>query len=349
MNFIITFLLLLFILGFIVFFHEFGHFIAAKKAGVYISEFSLGMGPKIFGFKRKNDETEYTLRLLPIGGFVAMANEEDKTLKIKKDRILENKKFYQKILVLIMGIVFNFILAIVLLFFNGLIFGSPELKPYIGEVLENSAAYNSGIKSGDLILSVNDKSVSSWDDVLLEISVKDNSESYKFEIKRESGKYVTTVVPTLEVNDEGEETKVFGFSKSIERNYGFINALKYAFEATSKVTKSIFVILGNLFTGQIGVDSLSGPVGVYTVVDQLKSEGVETIIYLIAYLSLNVGIINLIPIPVFDGGRLLLTIIEKIKGKKLNPKVEVYLNYFGFGLLVLLMIFVTFNDIIKIL
>ena len=133
------------------------------------------------------------------------------------------------------------------------------------------------------------------------------------------------------------------------RNYGFMNAVKYSFETTGKITKNIFKILGSLFTGKLSTKSLSGPVGIFSVVDNMKGNGLESIIYLIGYLSINVGIINVIPIPVFDGGRLLLVIIEKIKGKRLNQNVELYLNYFGFALMILLMLFVTYNDIIKLL
>lgn len=347
MNFIFTLLILLFILGFIVFFHEFGHFIAAKKAGVYVDEFALGMGPKLFSFKRQ--ETTYTLRAFPIGGYVSMANEESPELKLPKERILSNKKFYQKILVLIMGIVFNFILALLLFFFNGLIYGSPETKPYIGEVADNSPADDGGLLGGDLILSVNGIKVNSWDDVLLELTVK-NNKSYKFEVKRmENINFTTTIEPNIETDEDGNMKKIFGIGTNTLKNYGFTNALKYSWEATSKITKNIFKILGNLFTGKISTKNLSGPVGIYSVVDDLKENGLESIIYLIGYLSLNVGIINLIPIPVFDGGRILLVIIEKIKRKKLNPNVELYLNYIGFGLMILLMIFVTYNDIIKLL
>ena len=194
MNFIVTLLILLFILGFIVFFHEFGHFIAAKKAGVYVDEFALGMGPKIFGFKK--GKTTYTFRALPIGGYVAMANEEIKEIKLPKTRILANKKFYQKVLVLIMGIVFNFILAVLLFFINGLIYGSPETKPYIGDIKENSPAEDGGLRASDLILSVNGVKVSSWDDVLLELTTQKKTE-YKFEVERIGNINFTTTMEIL--------------------------------------------------------------------------------------------------------------------------------------------------------
>lgn len=348
MNFILTLIILIVILGVIVFVHEFGHFIAAKKSGVYVSEFSIGMGPKLFSFRRKNDETLYSLRLLPLGGYNMLANTEEENPKLKKDRILENKTFLQKILVLIMGIIFNVILAIVLLFINGLIYGSPETKPYVGNVLEDSPADKSGVESGDLILKVNDKKVSSWDEVLLETHYKELTETYYFELKSSDGKIKKIdIAPLVSKNEENEEVRTFGFSSANIKRTGFVNALKYAFTGTYSMIDSLFVILGNLFTGKIGADNLSGPIGVFTVVDTVKESGLESLIYLTAYLSLNVGIINLLPIPVFDGGRILLVIIEKIKGKKVNPKLESYLNTAGAILLIILMIFVTLNDILK--
>lgn len=349
MNFIITLILLIFILGFIVLFHELGHFLMAKKAKVYVAEFSIGMGPKIFGFKRKNDETEYTVRAFPIGGFVAMANEEDEEFKIKKDRILSNKTFLQKIFVLSFGIIFNFILAIILFFFNGLFFGSPELKPYIGKIIENSAAQNAGLREKDLVKSVGGVKVSSWNDVLLELNTNKDRINYKFVVERDKKSFTTTITPKIEKDENNNKIKVFGFGTFEGKNYGFVNAVKYSFESTYKLTKSIFSILKNLFTGNLGINSLSGPVGIYTVVDDIKSKGLESIVYLLSYLSINIAIINLIPIPVFDGGRILIVIIEKIKGGKLNPNIEKYLDYFGFALLITLFIFVTFNDIIKLL
>ena len=158
MNFIITLIILILMLSLIVFAHELGHFLAAKKAGVYVHEFSIGMGPKIFSFKRKNDETLYSLRLFPLGGFNAIAStSEGSTKGVKKDQILENKSYFTRFLILIMGIVFNYILAITLTFISALIYGSTITEPYIGLVEDNSPADKAGILKGDLLLSINDK------------------------------------------------------------------------------------------------------------------------------------------------------------------------------------------------
>lgn len=349
MNFILTLLILLLILGILVSIHEFGHFIAAKKMGIYVYEFCIGMGPKIAGFKRKNDETEYTLRLLPIGGFVAMANERDGNKKLKDSEILANKKYYQKLIVLSAGIIMNLILAIVLLFTSGLIFGCPETRAVIGGVDKNYPAYKAGLEKNDLILELNDKKINSWDDITLLLNEKNIKDTYKFKVEKSNGDVREVVVSPIKEKIDNETRIIFGISSSTKKEYGFLSSLKYTTTKFVNMLDSMVSILNKLFTGQIGVDKLSGPVGMFTIVDSMKTTGIENIIYLIAFLSVNVGIINIIPIPVFDGGRMLLSTIEKIKGSRINPNIEIYLNSIGFILLIVLMIFVTFNDIIRLL
>lgn len=349
MNFLLTLILLLVILGLLVTVHEFGHFIAAKKLGVYVYEFCIGMGPKIFGFKRKNDETEYTIRLFPVGGFVAMASERDGNKKLKDDQILANKKFYQKMIVLWAGILMNLILAIVFLFFSGLIFGSPETKPIVGEVMNGYPASEAGLEKGDLILELNNKKIKSWDNITLTLNEKKVKKVYLFKIQKQNGEIKNINVYPRKQKVNGEITYVVGIKADASKDYGIGAAFKYTGNKFVSMLNSMGVILTKIFTGKISVDKLSGPVGMYSVVDNMKSTGLENIIYLIAFLSVNVGIINIIPIPVFDGGRVLLEIIEKTKGKKVNPKVEIYLNSLGFFMLIFLLIFVTLNDILRLL
>ncbi len=349
MNFIITLLILFIMLGLIISIHEFGHFIAAKKSGVYVDEFSIGMGPIIFKRKPKNSETTYSLRLFPIGGFVSMAEKEEKGSKIKKDRVLANKGFFHVLWVLIDGIVFNFILAIVLFFISGLIYGKPVNEPIVKETVEGKAAYLAGIEAGDRIISINGVSINTWDDFLLEVSAKKLKDNYEFVVKKSSGEIKNyNIVPEVIKNEKGEETRVFGIvSNGTVYKKGLLNAISYAFVGTYENSVTIFKIIASLFTGQVSVKSLSGPVGIYSIVDQVKSQGFITLLYLTAYLSINVGIVNLIPIPVFDGGRVLILIIEKIIKRKTGEKLENILNYVGFGLMILLMLFVTFNDITR--
>ena len=349
MNFIITLLILFIMLGLIISIHEFGHFLAAKLTGVYVDEFSIGMGPLIFKHKPKNSETTYSLRLFPIGGYVSMAEKEDKKSKIKKDRVLENKGFFKILWVLIDGIVFNFILAIVLFFISGLIYGMPVSEPIISAVSEGSAAYEAGLSAGDRIVKVNGVKINTWDDFILEVSAKKLKDNYEFEIEKVDGtieKY--NLVPKVSKNEKGEEVRVYGIaSVGVTYHKGFKNAVKYAFVGTYDNTVTIFKILGSLFTGQVSVKNLSGPVGIYSLVDQVKEQGLMMILYLTAYLSINVGVVNLVPIPVFDGGRIFILIIEKIIRRKTGEKLELALNYIGFALMIILMLYVTFNDITR--
>lgn len=348
MNFIITLLILIFILGIIILIHEWGHFITAKKAGVYVNEFSLGMGPLLFKFKPKNSETTYSVRAFPVGGYVSMAEKDGMDKSIKKDRVLENKSFIRRLLVLIMGIVMNFVLAIVVFFISGLIYGRSIQDTSIGMVLDGSPCAKSGLEVGDVILKINDTKMDNWDDILLEISAKKLQDNYVFEVKKTDGsikKY--DVVPEVTM-EEDIEKRLFGVGASAVRyEKGFKNALIYSVEATGDTVNTIFKILGSLFTGKVSLNNLSGPVGIYTVVDQVKSSGLQPILYLIAYLSLNVGIINLIPVPVFDGGRVLLLLIETISKKKPSEKLEIALNYIGFLIMIILMLYVTYNDVTK--
>lgn len=349
MNFLITLLILFIILSVIIIVHEFGHFIAAKKGGVYIDEFSMGMGPQLLKYKPKKSETTYSLRAFPIGGFVSMAEKEDpNNKKIKKNQVLENKSFGRKLLVLINGILFNCILAIFLFFISGLFYGRPISEPVIQNVVDGMAAQKAGIESGDRILEVNGVKINTWDDFLLEASAKKLKSEYIFKIEKSSGEVKEySLVPEVQ-EVEGQEIKVFGIQSSGTTYYkGFKNAFIYAFEGFYTNFKTIFKILGNLLTGEVPVKSLSGPVGIYSLVDNVKSQGFNTLLYLTAYLSINVAIINLIPIPVFDGGRVLILLIEKITKKKSSEKLEIMLNYIGFLLMILLMLYVTFNDIVR--
>ena len=351
MNTIITILILCIILGLIISIHEFGHFLAAKKSGVYVDEFSIGMGPVLFKHKPKDSETTYSLRLLPIGGFVSMAEKADPdNKKIKKNQILENKDFLHNLWVFINGIVFNFILAIALFFISGLIYGRPISEPIVKSVSEDGAAKKVGIAAGDKIIKINGNKVETLDDFLLEAAAKKLEKNYVFTVKKANGKIVEyNIVPEVKLNEKGEEeSRIYGimFSGGTHKK-GFGQAVIYGFTGFGENFLTIFKILGSLFNGKVSVKSLSGPVGIYSLVDSVKSQGLEMLIYLTAYLSINVGIVNLLPIPVFDGGRILILLIEKIIRRKTSDKLEYALNLVGFGLMILLMIYVTFNDIIR--
>ena len=348
----ITLIILIIMLGIIIFVHEFGHFIVAKKTGVYVDEFALGMGPRIFKWKRKNDPTIYSIRLFPIGGFCAMAGEvvEESDKKLKKNQYMCNKKPYQKFLILIAGVTMNFILALVLFFMQGIIWGSSNQLSYVGLVTENSAIYKSGIEEGDKIISINGVKTNTWDKIQVALALNNNDDTYEFVVKKQDGsvnKYEVT--PNVEKNEKCEEVKVFGFGAGNTLNKGIINSIKYAFIKFYSVISSMALIIIKLFSGNLSLKSLAGPVGMYTVVGESAKLGIQNLIYLTAYLSVNVGFINVIPFPAFDGGRILFVLIEKIKGSPVSPKVENMIHTIGFALLMLLMVLVTYQDILRLL
>ena len=335
------------ILGAIVTVHEFGHFIFAKLSNIYVYEFSVGMGKKIFGKKKKGSETEFCLRAIPLGGYVMIAGEDVEDDKIPKDRQMCNKGFFARFIVLFAGAFFNFIFAFLILFISALIWGAVSMKPFIGDVASGYPAYDVGLESGDLLLSLNGEKITNWDKGLVLLQTT-NGEAVVFEVQKKDGSVVEyTVEPKLEVTEDGVESYKFGISTMYEKEYGFGKSLSYAWNKTFSLFGSMWDTLKYLFTGKVGVNQLSGPVGIYSIVDSEAEEGLEAVLYLVAYLSINVGIINLLPFPAFDGGRILFLFIEKIFRKPVSKKVENIIHSIGFFLIIALLIYVTFNDILR--
>ena len=342
----LSLILFVFILGLIILIHEFGHFLFAKLFGVYVYEFSVGMGKRLW-FKKKGD-TEYSIRAVPLGGFVSLAGEEvDDDTNIPKDKKLQAKPAWQRFLIMFAGAGFNFVLALVVLFVSALIFGSVSTKPIVGVVTENYPAYNAGLRTGDLILEINDVKVDSWDAAMWEIQMN-SGETLEFVIEDTYGNTkILNISPVKQEAEDGTVSYKYGIGMNTKKDRGFIPSCTYAFNKLGSTFKLMGETIKSLFTGEVGVNELSGPVGIFTVVDEQRQAGIESVLYLIAFLSVNVGVINLIPVPVFDGGRAVLLIVEKIKGGKLPEKVETTLDLIGFGIMVLLMLFVTVNDIFK--
>ena len=337
-----TLIIFILIFGVIVLIHEFGHFIFAKKAGVYIYEFSIGFGPKLCSFKRKNDVTQYSIRLIPLGGYVSMAGEgEGEDDGIPEDQRLCNKSFFKRFMVMVAGVMNNFLLGFIILFIMGLIYGTTHTSNVLNGIPKDGSLYLAGARDGDVVTRINGSSVSNYDDIQTYLALVKEGEKVDITIKNKDSENTYNIKPT-----KAEDGKYYyGISVKVEKEKGFVAALKYAKEKFISIFKTMFVVLKSLFTGKLGLDSLSGPVGIYNVVDQVRSS-FQTILYLTAYLSINIGFMNILPFPAFDGGRVLFLIIEKIKGSKLNPKVESTVNMIGFMLLILLMVVITVKDVV---
>lgn len=343
-----TIIYFILILGGIVFFHELGHFLFAKKAGVYIYEFSIGMGPQLFKWKSKKDETMYSIRLLPIGGFVQMAGEEiDPDENIPKEKRMQSKTWLQRFSIMIAGIFFNFVLAIVLLFVVGLINGTPQKETYIGVIDKNSSAYNAGLRENFEILQVNGKKASTKDILSLEL-IANVKKEVEIKYKDENGNVEIAKFKADTVDENGTTNYKYGFSLINQKQRGFFSSIKYAFTKTIELIEYMFFVIWYLITGKISLTNLSGPIGIFTIVGETAKEGLINLVYLMAIISVNVGFINFLPLPAFDGGRILFLIIEKIKGSPVNPKIENIIHTVGLGLLMLLMVFITYNDILRI-
>ena len=344
-----TLIYFILMLGIIVFIHELGHFFWAKKSGVYCYEFSLGFGPKLFSFKRKNDETLYCLRLIPIGGYVAMAGEEvDDDTSVPKDKKMYNKPWYKKLVIVLAGVTNNFILGFLVLFIMALCYGSYTTKPIIGEVVKDSACDKAGLKSGDKILKINGEVTRTWDDVTLTLTLANNEKTQKILVETKDGKKELIKVKPKKIKDkDGNVSYSYGMGLDSKKYHGIKNSFSYATSKFGSTFNSMIVTIKALITGKIGVSALSGPVGIYTIVGAQSKAGLSGLLYLLAYLSINVGFINLIPFPAFDGYRAVIILIEKITGKKVNPKVDAIVNNIGLMLLFALMIFITVKDVLK--
>lgn len=345
---IFSLIIFILVLGLIILVHEFGHFICAKKSGVHIYEFSIGMGPLIFTHKGK-DGIDYNIRALPIGGFVQMAGEvyEDDG-KIPKEKFMCNRPWYQRLMILVAGVFNNFVLAIILLFILAIIWGPTSSTPKVLNVQKDSAASISGMQSGDIITAINGHEFTSWDVGQIYLYYKNDDNVYTFDVTHENGEKETlTLVPKISKDEKGNETKTFGIQIDNRREKNFIECVKFTFQKFIDVMKSMAITVWGLLTGQVSASNLSGPVGIYKVVDQSVKYGLQQLIYITAFLSINVGFINILPFPAFDGGHVFFMILEKLKGSKLNAKFENTCNMIGFALLMLLMLYITVQDIIK--
>ena len=341
---IITFILML---GILVFVHEFGHFITAKKSGVHIYEFAIGMGPVIKTIEGK-DGIKYSIRALPIGGFVQMAGEvyeDDDTKKIPKEKFMCNKSWWNRLIILCAGVFNNFILAIILLFFLALTNDVARVAPVIDKVTPETPAAVAGLKKGDRIVSVEGTKTSSWDKVVLLLSIDEDRTDYDVVIKR-NGKEKKVELKVEVKEKDGVKSKVLGVNMG-SNGRGFTKSIRYAFEKFYATLDQMAYTVGSLFTGKISINALSGPVGIFEVVDKKREQGFAEIVYLTAYLSINLGLMNILPIPALDGGHVLFVLIELITRKKVNEKFESIATTIFFVLLMLLMLYVTIHDIIR--
>ncbi len=336
----------LIVFSIIILFHEFGHFLLAKKNGVGVTEFALGMGPILFSFKR--GETVYALKALPLGGSCSMVGEDtDET----GDNSFNSKGVWQRFSVIAAGPVFNFILAFVFAVILVSIVGFDT--PVVYKVEEGGPAWEAGIRDGDVIQSVNGKKVHMYKEFRIEVLMNSGGAPMEMVLIRNGSTYGTTVTPELG-SDGTYKIQIYG--GQYERT-GVLDTLKYsAFEVRYWITTTVRS-LGMLITGQVSANDLSGPVGIVDMIDDTYQEArsygwldvLLNMMNICILLSANLGVVNLLPIPALDGGRLVFLIVEAVRGKPVPPEKEGWVHTIGFALLMVLMVFILYNDIHKLL
>lgn len=343
-----TLIYFILILGITVTIHEFGHYLFAKLSGIYVYEFSIGMGPRLFKFNRKNDETEYSIRLLPIGGYVQMAGEEiEADEKIPVEKRMQSKKWIQRFMTIIAGVMMNFVLCFVLLFVIGIIAGTADNKYHISELTPDGEAIKSGFEVNDVLYKINGVKVDSADLFALELLINEGK-TIDVTVLRNNVEKNITITPKKVVED-GETSYKYGFSLAMGEYKGALAPLKYSVTKMQGLVRQMWRTLKYLVTGKLSVSNLSGPVGIYSIVDETAKTGFINLVYLLALISLNVGFINLLPIPAFDGGRAFFLIIELFRRKPLDAKVENIIHSVGLVLLMILMFAITINDILRLI
>lgn len=349
----LTLIYFILILGVIVLVHEFGHFIFSKLFGVYVYEFSIGMGPRLFGTKKKKGKTQYNVRALPIGGFVSLAGEDptEEDPEVPKGAFLYNKPVWQRFIIMAAGVFNNFILAILLLFFIGLFHGSVDMNPRITSLDEGYPMYEAGLQVGDIVKEINGNKIDTLDDFRLYLALENKGNETEFVVERDGKEYKYLVTPKEEIDEKTNETTYkYGIVFKETLKHGVGNAIGYSFKQLGSYFKQMIITFKYLFTGKLGADNLSGPVGIYSIVGKVTKESpLLNILSLTALLSVNVGFLNIMPFPAFDGGRIVFLLLEKLRGKPVKPKIENMVNTVGFCLLMVLVLIVTWNDILKLI
>lgn len=329
-----TALATIFVFCLVVVVHEFGHFAVAKLSDVKVNEFSVGMGPRIFG--KKFGETEYSLRLIPIGGFVKMEGEDEDS---EDGRSFNKKSVKARMAIILAGAIMNFVLAFVVfgIYFYGV--GSPTTE--ISEVSSGSPAYKAGLAPGDRITEIDGIVIDSWGDVSETIGKLGEKE---LNVAVERGDAVESFKMTPELNAD-ENRLLIGISPEMESSIG--DSLSMSGKTLVEVIGLMFDFIGRLFTGGVGTDDVSGPVGIIYIVGEAAKTGFLYVFYIAGLISVNLGFFNLLPIPALDGSRFMFLLLEALRGKPIDPEKEGRVHIVGFLLLMMFTVFITYKDIIK--
>ncbi len=328
-------------LGFVIFIHELGHLLAAKKAKVGVTEFAIGMGPKLVSFNMGG--TMYSLRLLPFGGFVKAKGLDDlEECSIEED--YRQKSALSKAIILFAGSFMNVVLGFIIFTSIALFVGEINLSPKINAVLEGSAAESIGLQVGDEMIKVNGNGIQNLKKDFIQFVKKSKGESFEITFLRD-GIEQTVQLSAIETESSGYQIGV-AFS-TVQNKLGVFQSIKVGVLKTLTTILQSFEGIKMLVLGQASVNDLAGPVGIIQIASSQVQESSITFFNLMAFISISLGVINLFPFPVLDGGHLLFLLIETLRGKPLSKNVETAINNTAAIVLITLMVFIVFNDVMS--
>ncbi|MBF0318382.1 MAG: RIP metalloprotease RseP [Nitrospirae bacterium] len=345
------------LLGILIFVHELGHFIFAKAVGIKVTKFSLGMGPKLIG--RKYGDTEYVLSAFLIGGYVKMHGDEmanaEATHEIEeKEKAFFTQPVYKRAIVVCAGSVFNILFAVLL--FTAIFFvGVPRYLAVVGDVAKDSPALRAGLKKGDMITQIGDTKIQYWEE-MTEIIHESPGKSLSITIKGSDGIRTLAITPENKTtkNIFGEEVHMglIGISPSGDSNkvsYGIFDSIVMGFKKTWEIIVLLLVSLVKLFQRIIPANTIGGPIMIFQMAAKQSSGGLMSFVMFMAVISINLGVFNLFPIPILDGGHMVYLAIESIRKKPLSEQAVAISQKIGLALLLMLMAFAMYNDVIRII
>lgn len=346
---LVTILSFAVVAGVIITIHELGHFCAARLTGMRVKKFSIGFPPRMF--TKKVGDTEYSLSWIPLGGYVQIAGMIDESLDPEgvtgaPDEFTQ-KNFFQKVFVLSAGVMMNYLTAFIIVIGLTLVMGVPEIgTSKIGEVIADRPAQAAGLVAGDEIVEVNGESVATWEDVIRTISAAGDTLYLSVVRNDEQHAYI---IPTVEISEGDSSRRVIGIGPSIDfRSAGVGEAITQSASFCYTTTLGLLNFIGDMITGKGSLEQLSGPVGVAKLSGDSARQGPGAFIFFIAFVSVSIGFLNILPFPVLDGGHILFVIIEAIIRRPVPVKVRLVVQQIGIVALVLLVLIVSYNDVVRI-